>query len=255
MANEDTIVVEAAPSWPATYDYSILTTPSFGMPSPKERVRRVQAYQNGTMTALRLEMCLENPGKIKEILCPAAYAEEIRATTTHPLYQADFLNAPSIFDPAKQTELTNGAFAPLAALYHYAFGDGSPLRADLNKLSFNFSRNNLAPVNNILNSIRIGQFNINENIGYDFRQSSYWEWSYLGRISLNLRGTLTVDKSGSWSFDGKVTGFTDRYDANSDPKRGKVGQLLTDVLRSIPAHTDYDIYLSGEHGVKLSGKK
>ncbi|HAV1970624.1 MULTISPECIES: lipid II-degrading bacteriocin [Enterobacter cloacae complex] len=257
MANEETMVVEAVPTWPSTYNYSILTTPYKGMPSPQERVRRAQAYQDGTMTALKLEQCLKDPNNMKEILCAAAYAEELRAKggNGHNLYQADFLNAPKIFDPNKQTELTDGAFAPLAALYHYTFGDGTPMRVELSKLNFNFSRETLPPVNTILNTIHIGQFNINQDFGYDFKNSSYWAWSYLGRVSLNLRGTLNVDRTGAWSFDGKVLGFVDRYDANSDPKRGKVGQLLTDVLRAIPGHTEYDIYLSGEHQIKLSGKK
>lgn len=251
---EDTLIVEAVPTWPATYNYSIITNPGQGMPSPQERVRRAQAYQNGTMTALKLEQCLKDPAKVKDLLCAAAYAEELRATLNHALYQADYLNAPKFFDPKNQTELTNGAFAPLAALYHYAFGDGSSLSADLGKLSFNFDRGNLAPVNNILNSIRIGRFDINQNIGYDFRQSSYWEWGYLGRVSLNLRGTLDVDRAGNWSFDGKVIGFSDRYDANKDVNRGKVGELLTDVLRAIPGQ-EYEIYFKGEHKIQLKGKK
>ena len=112
---EDTLIVEAVPTWPATYNYSIITNPGQGMPSPQERVRRAQAYQNGTMTALKLEQCLKDPAKVKDLLCAAAYAEELRATLNHALYQADYLNAPKFFDPKNQTELTNGAFAPLAA--------------------------------------------------------------------------------------------------------------------------------------------
>jgi len=253
---EDTLVVEAVPTWPSSYNYSILTTPYTGMPNPRERARRAQAYQNGTMTALKLEQCLKDPSQIKQILCAAAYAEELRATGDpgDKHYQANFLNAPKLFDPNKQTELTNGAFAPLAALYHYAFGNGSSLSADLGKLSFNFDRQNLVPVNNILNSIQIGRFDINQNIGYDFRQSSYWEWGYLGRVSLNLRGTLDVDRAGNWSFDGKVIGFSDRYDANKDVNRGKVGELLTNVLRRIPG-VEYEIYFKGEHKIQLKGKK
>ncbi|MBN1087392.1 lipid II-degrading bacteriocin [Erwinia aphidicola] len=46
----------------------------------------------------------------------------------------------------------------------------------------------------------------------------------------------------------------DIYDANADASRGKVGELLTDVLRMIDGKP-YDIYLNGEHKVNISGKK
>jgi len=46
---EDTLIVEAVPTWPATYNYLIITNPDTGMPSLQERVRRADAYQNGTM--------------------------------------------------------------------------------------------------------------------------------------------------------------------------------------------------------------
>lgn len=90
---EDTLIVEAVPTWPTTYNYSIITNPDTGMPSLQERVRRADAYQNGTMTALKLEQCLKDPAKVKDLLCAAAYAEELRATLNHALYQADYLNA------------------------------------------------------------------------------------------------------------------------------------------------------------------
>jgi len=63
-----------------------------------------------------------------------------------------------------------------------------------------------------------------------------------------------VDRTGNWSFDGKVIGFSDRYDANKDVNRGKVGELLTDVLRTIPGQ-EYEIYFKGEHKIQLKGKK
>ncbi|HDH7818648.1 TPA: hypothetical protein PJH94_000504 [Raoultella planticola] len=90
---EDTLIVETVPTWPATYNYSIITNPDTGKPSIQERVRCADAYQNGTMTALKLEQCLKDPAKVKDLLCAEAYAEELRATLNHALYQADYLNA------------------------------------------------------------------------------------------------------------------------------------------------------------------
>lgn len=91
------------------------------------------------MTGLKLKQCLKEPAKVKDQLCAAAYAEELGATLDHSLYQADYLNAPKFFDPKNQTEFTYGAFAPLAALYHCAFGDGSSLSADLVKISTDYA--------------------------------------------------------------------------------------------------------------------
>lgn len=67
---EDTLIVEAVPTWPATYNYSIITNPDTGMPRLEERVRRAEAYQNGTMTALKLEQCLKDPAKSKTCYAP-----------------------------------------------------------------------------------------------------------------------------------------------------------------------------------------
>lgn len=264
MSEETMYVPGKAPSYPANYDLTVFD--DAGMPSHvAEAVRfgdRVEAYEDGRMTANLLQYCQDYIKRnqmdiMKRVLGCAAYADSRRVDNpTEALYTNYNDNRYSLYyQPSQQRLLTNSAFAPLAALYHYAFGDGSSLGVELNKLSFNFSRENLTPVNNILNSIKVGVFGINENIGYDFKNSSYWEWSYLGRVSLNLIGTLKVDVSGNWSFDGKVVGFTDRFDANPDASRGQVGELLTDVLRNIPFHTDYDIYLSGEHKIQLIGKK
>ncbi|MEG5698933.1 hypothetical protein UXO14_13955 [Enterobacter hormaechei] len=67
---EDTLIVEAVPTWPATYNYSIITNPDTGKPSIQERVRRADAYQNGTMTALKLEQCLKVQPRSKICYAP-----------------------------------------------------------------------------------------------------------------------------------------------------------------------------------------
>ncbi|WP_447724126.1 hypothetical protein [Enterobacter asburiae] len=85
---ENTLIVEAVSTWSATYNYSIITNPDTGMSSLQERVRRADAYQNGTMTALKFEQCLKDPAKFRDLLC----AEELRASLNHALYKADYLN-------------------------------------------------------------------------------------------------------------------------------------------------------------------
>ncbi|WP_262121897.1 lipid II-degrading bacteriocin [Serratia ficaria] len=77
---------------------------------------------------------------------------------------------------------------------------------------------------------------------------------YLGRVALTAKGTMTVSADGSWSFNGTVSGDKDVYDANADASRGKVGELLTDVLRVIDGKV-FDINFQGEHEVSVSGKK
>lgn len=255
---EDTINVDGnAPSFPDNYNFASMTGYD-SQPRPTTKPRLVKAFNDGTATALFLQQCMtnwdKNPTGVEQMLCKAAWAEQQRIDGGQTVYYTAFNLAPDLWDPHKQTDLTKDAMAPLAALYHYAFGDGSPLSVSLDRLSFNFNRQNLIPVDTILKTASIGKFDINQNIGYDFRGSSYWEWSYLGRISLNLRGILTVDAAGNWAFDGKVIGFSDRYDANKDVKRGKVGELLTNVLRLIPGK-EYEIYFNGEHPVNLNGKR
>lgn len=223
-------------------------------------IKRTLEFDNGFETRRRLELILKalQGKKAKmtffDVLSQAAYAEDKRAKFSPGSYFQNGTGMPN-FQPSQQTKLTNGAMAPLAALFHYSFGDGEPLSVDLDKLSFNLTRSNMKPINSILNSGQTGTFNIsNQPFGYDFRDSSYWEWSYLGRISLTTNGTLTVKSDGSWNYNGVIRGKKDIYDANADASRGKVGELLTYVLRMIDGKP-YDIYLNGEHKVNISGKK
>lgn len=250
-----------APSYPSSYDYSAFSDNGLpaGFADAVYLQARILACEDGTKTAQILEQCREwyqkHPEILKRVLGAAAYADSLRVTHPNWAYWDMFnANEANHFEANQQTELTNNAFGPLAALYHYIYGDGLPLSADMTRLSFNFDRQTLPPVNTILSTVQTGTFPINEKIGYDFRNSSYWEWAYLGRVSLTLQGTLKVEPNGQWTFDGGVVGTHDRYDANKDVSRGKVGELLTDVLRAIPG-TEYDINLNGEHVIHLSGQR
>lgn len=74
---EDTPIVEAVPTWPVTYNYSIITNPDTGMPSLQELVRRADAYQNGTMTTLKLKLCLKDPTCYAPHLMQKSYAQHL----------------------------------------------------------------------------------------------------------------------------------------------------------------------------------
>lgn len=253
------MIVTATPVYRGSYDYGIYNN-DHGFPDAAQRflIARATGAEDGTLTATLLDQCLNprikgNTQSIETILRNGAYVEELRAKNPHLSYWSEY-QGNKVFNASQQTELTNGAMAPIAALYHYILGDGSAMSADLGKLSFNFNRDNLVPVNTILNSGQIGSFQIDSPIGYDFRQSSWWEWSYLGRVSLRLNGTLKVDSAGQWSFQGTVTGTKDIYDANPDASRGIIGELLTDVLRSLNGQV-FDINFKGEHQIYISDRK
>lgn len=254
--SDEIIVTGKAPSFPNTYNYSSMMGYD-KVPTPTNKGRLGIAFANGTATAKFLQQCLDNidekPSLIETILCKGAFIEQ-----QHVIKPGAYLNfyysAPSNFSPSSQTELSKDSFSPIAALFHYAYGDGSPMYTDLSKLSFNLSEDKIPAIKNIIDAGRVGVFNINTPIGYDFRDSSYWEWSYLGRVSLTLEGTLKIEKSGNWSFNGQVGGLKDRYDANKDVTRGKVGELLTDLLRKIDGK-EYDIMFKGKHDVSMKGKK
>lgn len=252
-------VTASAPNWGPSYNFNAVQDPnSLPAGDPKARTDLIRAYYDGTATAKWLQDCLNYLDKdmnvVKALLCRAAYADYQEAHGGVGYY-GSIKNAPADWPPSSQNMLTDKAFAPLAALYHYAFGDGSAMAVDLGQLSFNFDRNNLPPINNILSGVHTGEFNINQSIGYDFATSDRWAWSYLGRVSLNLSGTLKVDPAGNWNFDGRVNGVSDRYDANPDAKRGQIGELLTQILARIPNHTEYEIFMQGEHRIQISGTR
>lgn len=262
----DTLIVEARtpPRYSSSYDFSVFDR-DFGGSSPDvlDALRlgeRIEACEDGTKTAQILETCKaavshNQMDMVLRLLRAAAYADDRRAKfPTEALFSNYEGDASNGFQPTYQTELTNSAFAPLAALFHYTFGNGEPMFVNLDKLSFNLNQNNMAPISRLLESGQVGVFQINEWMGYDFKESSYWEWSYLGRISLLAQGTLKIDDQGNWTFQGAVSGTKDIYDPNPDPSRGAVGESLTDVLRSLKG-TDFDINFQGEHKVIMAGKK
>lgn len=261
--SESVMVVNAtAPPIPTTSTAPFVGGPPLnGHMEQYISMQMTQECENGTQTIRIINWIKdyldknENSANIHYWLQRAAYADDRRIRFTSEMLWTNYQHGNTNFKPEDQVNLSGSAFGPLAALYHYIFGNGEPMSVELDQLSFEFTSSAMTPLDRILKSDQIGTFNItNGSFGYDFRKSSRWEWLMLGRISLQTTGTVTIDKGGNWTYNGVVFGTKDIYDANKDPSRGGLGEKLTDILRATNG-TSYDIYLKGQREVHMKGKK
>ncbi|EEQ9877274.1 TPA: lipid II-degrading bacteriocin colicin M, partial [Escherichia coli] len=78
--------------------------------------------------------------------------------------------------------------------------------------------------------------------------------AYLGNITLKTEGTLTISANGSWTYNGVVRSYDDKYDFNASTHRGIIGESLT-RLGAMFSGKEYQILLPGEIHIKESGKR
>ncbi|MDW6936229.1 lipid II-degrading bacteriocin, partial [Escherichia coli] len=78
--------------------------------------------------------------------------------------------------------------------------------------------------------------------------------SLLGNITLKTEGTLTISANGSWTYNGVVRSYDDKYDFNASTHRGVIGESLT-RLGAMFSGKEYQILLPGEIHIKESGKR
>ena len=78
--------------------------------------------------------------------------------------------------------------------------------------------------------------------------------AYLGNITLKTEGTLTISANGSWTYNGVVRSYDDKYDFNASTHRGVIGESLT-RLGAMFSGKEYQILLPGEIHIKESGKR
>lgn len=146
-------------------------------------------------------------------------------------------------------ELSGSVYSPIAALFHFIKGTGTPMWTNINNLNLHFELEEFQPVANAMRDASQGlsSFSI-EKHGYNTGNDSLITVGYLGNITLKVEGSIS--KSGeAAAFNGVVRAWNDTYDANSGNYRTESAEFSTRVLRQIqemsPAQP-FEIRIVGE---------
>jgi RHS repeat-associated protein len=148
----------------------------------------------------------------------------------------------------------DGALRAASALLHYVTGRGRERQMSFADIDTRQVRaTDFAAVSQAINRGESGTFEINTRTGFATFGA---QAAYLGNITLELSGTLTVNCEGtcSWSFSGTMSAAPDVYDANPSDHRTPAAEASTAVLRKIPGKP-YRIQIVGERQVSESGSQ
>ncbi|MNQ96328.1 Colicin-M [compost metagenome] len=151
------------------------------------------------------------------------------------------------------SELSGGTFTPVKAFTHYLWGNGEKLSVDINNIGLDIKAHNIPLLaNSIANTKSAGTYNLSDpKVPYNTFDDSPITGIYLGRITLKVEGDFTRGENGSWVFEGTVKGYTDTFDFNASDRTPLLENLTT--AGRLFTGTAYEIDISGEHKIKLSG--
>ncbi|HEG1754197.1 lipid II-degrading bacteriocin [Enterobacter kobei] len=151
-------------------------------------------------------------------------------------------------------EMSGQAPTPVVAFGHYLWGDGAERSVKLSNLGLKISPKEIPAIANIINSSVVGTFPISANFTRNTATDSAITGAYLGNITLATQGTLTVAANGSWSYNGVVRAYNDKYDFNPSTHRGAIAEALTRLAALYPGKT-YSIAIPGQINIQGSGKR
>ncbi|EJC3540695.1 lipid II-degrading bacteriocin colicin M, partial [Escherichia coli] len=109
-------------------------------------------------------------------------------------------------------------------------------------------------IKDIIKSGVVGTFPVSTKFTHATGDYNVITGAYLGNITLKTEGTLTISANGSWTYNGVVRSYDDKYDFNASTHRGIIGESLT-RLGAMFSGKEYQILLPGEIHIKESGKR
>ncbi len=151
-----------------------------------------------------------------------------------------------------------GLFNSGDALNHYMRGSGLPVSIPLSDIDTSgVSHTDSPQVASTLRSVigqgmcRAGTYNIDDKLPF---QTTGDAANFLGRITLRLQGTITMNCDCSWCFNGTLGAYQDTYDFNPS-NRGWLNELKTTIGRAIPGQP-YPININGTKPIsQCTGKQ
>ncbi|EAA3682889.1 colicin [Salmonella enterica subsp. houtenae] len=159
-----------------------------------------------------------------------------------------------IYSQDQISRLSGDVTTPITAWAHFLWGDGAARTVNLTDVGLRIQPNQISPVMDLVKGGAVGTFPVNAKFTRDTMLDGIIPASYLGNITLQTTGTLTINSLGAWSHDGVVKAYNDTYDANPSTHRGLLGEYSTSVLRHFSG-TPYEIQMPGMIPVKGNGMR
>ena len=141
-----------------------------------------------------------------------------------------------------------GLFNSVDALNHYIGGSGFPVSIPFSDVdTTGISHTDFPQIATTLRSVigqgmcRVGTYNIDNSKPFSTSGDAA---NFLGNITLNLKGTITVNCDCSWCFKGTLSASPDYYNFNPSTHRTWLNELKTSIGRKIPGQP-YPINING----------
>jgi hypothetical protein len=141
----------------------------------------------------------------------------------------------------------------IRALGHSMFGNGEAMTFPIHRTGIDVELGEMDFFKKIVAGAAEGETKLDVKFTYDTRKAGTSTWLTLGNVTLRTEGSLLKNADGSWTYNGVVRAFDDRYDPNPSTHRTVMGERLTDVLRVL-LKTEYDIKIPGELKVQAKSK-
>ncbi|EKF7455371.1 lipid II-degrading bacteriocin colicin M, partial [Escherichia coli] len=134
------------------------------------------------------------------------------------------------------------------------WGNGAERSVNIANIGLKISPMKINQIKDIIKSGVVGTFPVSTKFTHATGDYNVITGAYLGNITLKTEGTLTISANGSWTYNGVVRSYDDKYDFNASTHRGIIGESLT-RLGAMFSGKEYQILLPGEIHIKESGKR
>lgn len=164
--------------------------------------------------------------------------------------------APNQYDYRSMSmkEISGNVTSPIVAIAHYLWGNGEARSVNIANIGLQISPISIPSVAQIVNAGVVGSFPISGKFTHNTEDYNIITGSYLGSITLKTEGIVTVSSNGSWTYNGVVRAYDDKYDFNLSTHRGVIGEALT-RLGARYSGKEYGISIPGQIDIKGSGKR
>lgn len=172
----------------------------------------------------------------------------------HSLKACQQINEYIIKYPTVGRVFSGGLLSGMHAIQHSIDGKGEAATFPIQNIGLQVNLSQIPDVMNAIHSARpVGMSSVDVKFPYNVGKDSASSWLVLGNITLRVVGQVDKNASGTWSFNGAIRAYNDKYDANPSSHRSWLGESLTSILGKVMKY-DYPIIIPGEIHVNMVGQ-
>lgn len=183
-----------------------------------------------------------------------AEGQELRTVLNKIVYHlkgCQQINEHIIKYPTTGRIFSGGLLSGLHGIQHSIDGLGQPATFPIQNIGLKVNLLQVPDVMSAIHSARpLGRSPLDVKFLYNVSQDSLSSGLVLGTITLRVVGQVDKNVSGTWSFNGTIRAFNDKYDANPSSHRSWLGEKLTSILGKVMKH-EYTIVIPGEIQVNI----